>query len=790
MILLLSVLTIFSMFLFSACIFTLDTPSISKRGAYISWDKVVSASGYEVVLKNNGDEQTLTITDTKINLSNYVKPGDWSVKVRATTTSLIRNNSEFSNEIEFTVGDFAAPSDFALKEGTNSLWATWTSVMFASTYTIQIDGPDFDEEGVLNSNINYVDIKAGDKIDFNVDLSEYLTSAGEYKFCIQANKVDDDETISTSGYTEEQSYTKVVPLFAPTIEDDKDEATKNVYINGDDFIVKCSTVGNASGYVLSLFGSSKKYEIPAPASGDPTFIIPKNDLPTLNKNAGAQNTDIQIIYVQALSNEASYSASAFSDGKIYYGKALGSANYGDIQLSNPYSKLCGDETFDFYVNTQEELNTLIYFANANRIKDVVFYQDFVSGSGTFINGNFVNKASESYAETKSIGITKSADSEGRITCTFSYKTLANPLKIATTDINGTNSNKEQTVYNKILSYSNLAENDAKRYSVDEEEITNKTKTALPILSKKDKTLNVYTSDQLYLAVQAGYYPIFVGDSPAKTIWEKAIDVLVGTEDSLGIIDDNMTQEQKLLAIFDWVCYTSKYDYNLSSRSSEEGVQNYRGFYLEGMFLDNGQAVCDGISKAYSLLSNMAGLEVYKVIGNASGESHAWNYAGIYDEETEKYTYYMVDCTWNDITLSETDKETLVHRYFLVANDGKHSESWPQKHTLSGANYPYFSKDNTFKLNGTTYSYYIENNTINNGDNGTYMSTLIANLNSEYTNNDLNYLEIRVAWNYYQNFDNAIDSNWSRYIYDVKDSEYKTYLLVREQKKSFKALFYF
>ena len=771
-ILLLSVLTIFSMFLFSACIFTLDTPHISKKGAYISWDKVVSASGYEFVLKNNGNEQTHTTTDTKINLSNYVKPGDWSVKVRATTTSLIRNNSEFSNEIEFTVGSFSAPTNFKLNESTNSLWATWTNVFFATSYTIRIDGPDFEEEGVNNENIVSVPVNAENQIDFNVDLSDYLNYAGDYKICIKANKLNDDNTISSSEFTEELSYTKIVPLFAPTI--------KSCDIIGDDFVVTCSSVGNASGYVLSLFGSNEKYEITAPVSGDTqTFKIPKASLQTLNKNAGAQNTDIQIVYVQAVSNAGPYTTSAFSDGKIYYGTALGEANYEDIDITNPYSKLCGSETFDFYVNSQKELNTLIYFVNANRIEEVTFYQNIISDDNvTFINGKYINDASASYAETKSIGIVKATDEQGRIICTFSYKTLANPLKIATTNINGINSNKEQTVYNKILSYSNLDEANANRYSVDETEITNETKTALPILSKKDKTLNVYTSDQLYLAVQAGYYPIFVGDSPAKTIWEKAIDVLVGTEDNLGIIDATMTEQQKLLAIFDWVCYTSKYDYNLSSRTNEEGVQNYRGFYLEGMFLDNGQAVCDGISKAYSLLSNMAGLEVYKVIGDASGESHAWNYAGIYDEDTEKYTYYMIDCTWNDITLSETNKETLVHKYFLVANDGRHTESWPQKHTLSGANYPYFSKDNTFKLNGTTYSYYIENNTIN-GDNGTYMSTLIANLNSEYTNNGLNYLEIRIAWNYYQNFESAIGGNWSTYIYDSKDLEYRTYLLIHK-----------
>ena len=771
-VLLLSFLAIFSMFIFSACIFTLDTPSISKTGAYISWNKVVSASGYEVALRNGDGEKIYTTTNTKLNLSSYVVPGEWYVKVRATTTSLIRNNSEFSNEIKFTVGNFDAPSDFALVEGANSLRATWTSVWFASSYTIKIDGPDIDGDG----NIQEIDFEANDNIEFNVDLTRYLTEAGEYKICIKSNKTSGE--LSSSEYTAELSYTKVVPLFAPEI--------KSCSMNGDNFIVTCSSVGNASGYVLSLFGSATQFTSFTSVGENIQFSIPKSGLPTLNTNGGAENTDIQIVYVQALSDSETYNASAFSNGTIYLGKDESASNYENIDIINPYSKLCGDAEFDFCVNSQSELNTLIYFVNANRIGSVSFYQG-INGETyeTFVNKSYISNACATYAETKNIATNSSADSTNKVTCTFTYNHASIPI-LCETNKDGGNSNKQQTEYNKILSYSKLNTNDEDRYSVDEEEIVSETKTALPILNKKSsKSMNVYTSDQLYLAVQAGYYPVFVGESQAKTIWDKAVDVLVGTNENLGIIDAKMTEYQKLLAIFDWVCYNSVYDYNLISRINEANIQSYSGFYLEGIFLNNGQAVCDGISKAYSLLSNMAGLEVYKVIGtglnnNNQPESHAWNYAGIYDQGTGTYTYYMVDCTWNDITLSGTNKEALVHKYFLTANDGRHTESWPNKNSLSSTNFDYFSTEIT--LNGHTYNSYIQS--ISGYYTASeYMSDLINNLNSEYNgSSQLNYLEIKIANAYTGNFENTVGNNWYLYIYDEDSTPgtgYKTYLLIHK-----------
>ena len=216
------------------------------------------------------------------------------------------------------------------------------------------------------------------------------------------------------------------------------------------------------------------------------------------------------------------------------------------------------------------------------------------------------------------------------------------------------------------------------------------------------------------------------------------------------------------------------------------VQRFRGFYLEGIFLDDGQAVCDGIAKAYTLLCNMAGVNCYKVSGEGitgSGtEGHAWNKVGIYNEETEQYNYYMVDCTWNDISLTLQDNTELgyflTHKNFLTKDDGRHIEKNPTKlnsqRVLNDASYDYFA-NKTITLNDTTYSMLIKNNTFT-GDAGTYMAKLKTDLNAEYAKNGgtgLNYLEIKILNEFSGNFESALGGDWYIFSAPVSQENKKT-----------------
>ena len=108
---------------------------------------------------------------------------------------------------------------------------------------------------------------------------------------------------------------------------------------------------------------------------------------------------------------------------------------------------------------------------------------------------------------------------------------------------------------------------------------------------------VYNSEQLVYAVENGYKPYFATEgSTAEECYEKARRIL---NEIVKADDDDAA---KLLAIHDYIADNVIYDtelLNLSEANNAGSLSGYRGFNLEGVFLDK-RAVCDGITKAFML----------------------------------------------------------------------------------------------------------------------------------------------------------------------------------------------
>ena len=96
----------------------------------------------------------------------------------------------------------------------------------------------------------------------------------------------------------------------------------------------------------------------------------------------------------------------------------------------------------------------------------------------------------------------------------------------------------------------------------------------------------------------------------------------------------MTDYEKALSIFDWICENTSYDYYaLVDGAYDNKATLVPVYYLEGVFM-TGYAVCDGFSKAYSLMCNMEGIETIRIVGEALAGydsynnevygGHAWN----------------------------------------------------------------------------------------------------------------------------------------------------------------------
>ena len=110
-------------------------------------------------------------------------------------------------------------------------------------------------------------------------------------------------------------------------------------------------------------------------------------------------------------------------------------------------------------------------------------------------------------------------------------------------------------------------------------------------------------------------------------------------------------------------------YNYLSRLS--------AFSVEGV-LDNGAAVCEGISYAYMLFARIEGIECYQVIGKSKGVNHAWNKVCLDGK------WYGIDATWGNIyvgasggsesifgslsaltAISSTGTKYVNHSYFMI-----------------------------------------------------------------------------------------------------------------------------
>ena len=212
-------------------------------------------------------------------------------------------------------------------------------------------------------------------------------------------------------------------------------------------------------------------------------------------------------------------------------------------------------------------------------------------------------------------------------------------------------------------------------------------------------MNVSTTEQLLMAVQYGRKPNFVGNSEnAELVYENAKDVL------RAIINNNMTDLEKVTAIFDWLEYAYNLNYysnmilsdNVLVEGSLSDYGNRKEYYLEGIFLDlnnsaiggfdgefylgNKNATSESFAKAFTLLCAIEGIETRKVNGtytySLDGQnisiSHAWNKVYLdTSSDLDNKVWYSLDITYSDNRFVPYNIRECYnyssHLYFLVTD---------------------------------------------------------------------------------------------------------------------------
>lgn len=174
------------------------------------------------------------------------------------------------------------------------------------------------------------------------------------------------------------------------------------------------------------------------------------------------------------------------------------------------------------------------------------------------------------------------------------------------------------------------------------------------------TLDVYNSEQLLYALEFGYLPNVLPDSPAEIVMNRAKEIL------RAIIRDDMTPNDKIAAIYSWIIANNTYDtvgekwavYTVEEDKYPDYLASgFRSFYAEGGLID-GLCVCQGYAKTFNILANIEGIDAVKVSARYEDDTETINsniYSGIgatYSNHGYSYVkndgdnkYYIVDVTY-------------------------------------------------------------------------------------------------------------------------------------------------
>lgn len=187
-----------------------------------------------------------------------------------------------------------------------------------------------------------------------------------------------------------------------------------------------------------------------------------------------------------------------------------------------------------------------------------------------------------------------------------------------------------------------------------------------------KKVIVWSSQQLWYALENEYEPIPVSGSKAEILLEQAKTIL------RGIIKNDMTTDEKIYRIFEWISNNIRFDFNAYSYNTSSDMDNYpdenysrlNSMHLEGGLLD-GLCVCAGFAKTYLTLLRIEGIEAIKVISRAhemSGKNtiNSRDYGGG-GFGFHEFVYVKIDGKWyySDAERSCLENDNRIHSYIYL-----------------------------------------------------------------------------------------------------------------------------
>lgn len=531
---------------------------------------------------------------------------------------------------------------------------TWKDVAGADSYDIYINSQLIDNIDDTEESSSFY------------DFANNLSKSGKYEFYIiaKSNKetIDDSEpsNVVSLEYEEEELITPEIP--EEIVSDVKIQFSISENIS-ENILTYTPLEEDVDNYVMYLYSNT---------TGLNDFVLSKNNISlrvvsdvdsvTNQPSKGIYYLQKDDIYAIRMGYKKDEKIQIASDIK-YYNSDKYAPYTNNIYLFDGYIN-------DYYIENLQEFKNLVYYSFINRLTDYTFkispaFRSTIMGVS---GGNFDYKLDvvakscyNSFLETMCMGYVLNGDrfvefvqgSENvyKIKLTFfGVEECDTSIKPMQEDLY---KQLDKTQYYETVAYETRADKYGENYNNF-------------VSDKHFLYTNVYTSEQLYWAVENKVTPIIKSDdSRAYQVYTEAKRVLNN------IISDDMTDYEKALSIFDWISVKTQYDHTSLKEDESDNPQKNPCYYLEGVFL-TGYAVCDGFSKAYSLMCNMIGIDCIRIVGTAKTQSgsggHAWNKVKIDKDPLDNIPakYYLVDITWSEV--AGDSQEIPFHSYFLLSDN--------------------------------------------------------------------------------------------------------------------------
>lgn len=594
-----------------------------------------------------------------------------------------------------------------------SMCITWDKVYNSKSYDVYCN----------NSKIETINSDSGINT-YLYDFSTILDDEGDYKFSVKAVAgmllIESSEKSNEVVYSHKSNTISTAPSVDIINKDSYNSIDLGVSVSGTKVTYSPVDDDEIDGYELYLYSVNNGYKV---------YPVTTSSI-ELQSSTFALKNEITAVRMGIVKNNKHLICS-----DTYY---VNPDNYGKY-TSNIY--LFDGYINDHYIETLPEFKNIIYYSFISRIGqlDVKLSDEFVS---EILSTYYGNSVKEKLANAVCVGL-----------CDYLLETKEGNYEVSCRTINYNENTYSILVnYNSYLNKKGLPEceisynpENKQTYDYTENKVTVSKIAYYPesnwlpyyetcglimrdedndyLLQKYDDFVSdkqflyaeVSSSEELYWAVENKITPIVEYGSMAECIYNLAKNILNS------IISDDMTDYEKALSIYDWICKNTIYDYRAIDDCAYKTTSNtlLPAFYLEGVFI-NGYAVCDGYSKAYSLMCNMEGIDAIRITGVASSSGleggHAWNKV-LVDKDPEdgiNAQYYIVDITWSAIVSSEDyiSEEVSSHMYFLVSDNyisSSHIE-WEGRPKYNNyyceSNYSYYEFTN-FDYNGKRYNLVID-----------------------------------------------------------------------------------